>query len=59
MLHPCTYLWFHVLEHDSRRLSVEGAALALVRHDGLEELRAVERFPLEGTAQKHLTGVFE
>ena len=51
-----TYLWIHVFEHDSRRLSIEGTALALVRHDGLEELRAVERIPLERAAQKHLTG---
>ena len=50
------YLWFHIFEHDRRRLGVERAALSLVRDDGSEELRAVVQIPLKGAAQKHLTG---
>ena len=48
------YLWFHIFEHDRRRLSVERAALALVRDDGLEELRAVVQISLKGATQKHI-----
>ena len=48
------YLWFNIFEHGGRRLCVEGAALALVRDDGLEELRAVVQISLKGAPQKHL-----